>query len=265
MGRDGGPHPGPGLGHETGRVGGGDVLENHLQIRMPGQQGQQHPVDESFFPVENIHSRIGDLPVDQQGQPRFRHGRQSGVATAQIGHHGVRIGGGPCGIKFDRLDAAGRQRPMNLFRRRVVRQIKGHQGLKAGARRQGRQNALPIGQGLIHRGHRGLQVGHDDGPAELAGGMGQHGGQGGAVPQVQVPIVGAKQGEFHGKVPSAVRTGDHCPARQEISTVAVREGQPETRRTAGKRPGPPPPALPPELGPDSSHFSWPGREHKGHF
>ena len=92
--------------------------------------------------------------------PAGAHGRQGGVATAQIGHPGVRIGGGASGIELNRLDAPGRHRPMDFFRRGVVRQIQGHQGLKTGPLGQGRQNALTIGQGLFHRGHRGLQVGH---------------------------------------------------------------------------------------------------------
>ena len=52
-----------------------------------------------------------------------------------------------------------------------------------------------VGGGLLHAGHRRLQVGHDQRPAETAGGIRHHGSQGGTVAHVQVPVIGAGEGQ----------------------------------------------------------------------
>ena len=44
--------------------------------------------------------------------------------------------------------------------------------------------------------HRGHQIGHDDGAGKMARGFGQDGRQHRAIAQVQVPVVGAAEGDL---------------------------------------------------------------------
>ena len=63
----------------------------------------------------------------------------------------------------------------------------------------GALDARPVGLGVRHGDDRRCQVGHDDGPAKVPGHVAAGVAQGGAVPQVHVPVVGAGYGQFlHG-------------------------------------------------------------------
>ena len=59
------------------------------------------------------------------------------------------------------------------------------------------EDSLPVRQGGIGSGNRGFKVGHDDRSPELSGGMANYGLHGFAITQVQVPVVGASQLQFH--------------------------------------------------------------------
>ena len=74
------------------------------------------------------------------------------------------------------------------------------------------KDALAIGLRLRGGRHRRLQVRHDDGAAELARGVRQHGGQHVAVAQVKVPVVGT--GERERRRGGSVR-GSHRRRREE--------------------------------------------------
>ena len=62
---------------------------------------------------------------------------------------------------------------------------------------QGREDAFAIGERRGRGGHRRLEIRHDDGAREARRGERQHGRHGRAVAQVQVPVVGAADFDFH--------------------------------------------------------------------
>jgi hypothetical protein len=68
-------------------------------------------------------------------------------------------------------------------------------GCRKSVPRHGGLDALAVGGGLRDGGHRRLEVRHDDGAGELPRRVRHHGRQRGAVAQVQVPVVGAGEGE----------------------------------------------------------------------
>jgi hypothetical protein len=82
----------------------------------------------------------------------------------------------------------------DLLGRRVVGEVKRHQRLECAARIQVFQraeDALAVVERLVRGAHRRLQVGHDDGAREAPRRVADHARHGGAVAQVQVPVVGA--------------------------------------------------------------------------
>ena len=64
------------------------------------------------------------------------------------------------------------------------------------------QQALAVRRRIGHVHHRRPQVGHGDGAAEHARGVGQHALHRGAVAEVDVPVVGADEGEGVGHASS---------------------------------------------------------------
>jgi len=79
--------------------------------------------------------------------------------------------------------------------RGVVGQIEGHQRLECRSSRYRVQNPRPIKRRLFGRRHRRSQVGHDDGAGELAGAVWHDRAQRRTVADVQMPVVGAGEGE----------------------------------------------------------------------
>ena len=211
VGGDRGRQVRPGAAYEIGGLAGGDVLQHHLQPRMPRQQRRQMPLDEHRLPVEHIHLRGGYLAVDQQRQADPLHRCEHPIQPADVAHAGGGIGGGMGGIEL-----AGREHPLGLAAlqlRRVagVGEVGGHQRLEGrrdlfrpgdGLRKASghrRQNALPIGPRRRHAGHRRAQVGHHDRPRKLPRRGRRHRPQHRPVPQVHMPVVRTAQAEGVGR------------------------------------------------------------------
>ncbi len=184
-----------GGGHELRCLAGGDVLQHHPEPWQALQQGRQDALDEHRLPIEHVHARVRDLAVQQQGHACLLHGLQYRVHPADVGDAGIRIGGRPRGVILHCVHEAAGLGLEDFLRRRVVRQVQGHQRLESRPGRQGRQDAPPVGGSIRHRAYRRIQVGHHDRPGEAPGGVWQHGGQHVGVPQVQVPIVGTSEGQ----------------------------------------------------------------------
>ena len=166
-------------------------------IFRPGKvaaQRDQLAVDEHALAVEQVDLAVGHLAVHQQRHAGALHGLQGGVGQAQVGHTGIAVGGGAGRVKLDSHHPC-RLGPHDFLGWQAVGQVERHQRLEIQAVRQRREDALAVGLGLGRGGDRRLQVGHHDGAGKLPCGVGQHGGQGHAVAQVQVPVVGAGQGE----------------------------------------------------------------------
>ena len=65
VGRDRGGQGGGAAGHKIGRFEGGDVLEHHLQTRVPFQKWFQVSLDENGFAIKDVDGWIGHFPVNQ--------------------------------------------------------------------------------------------------------------------------------------------------------------------------------------------------------
>jgi hypothetical protein len=127
--------------------------------------------------------------------------RSSAVDVADVGHAAVAVGGGAGGIKLGRDPHAFAMAALQLVGIDAVGQIAGHQRLEPGARR--RTDPLAIGARRLDRSHRRHQIGHDDRPRELPRAVGRHRLQHRPVAQVQVPVVGAADGQalrLHGRL-----------------------------------------------------------------
>ena len=175
----------------------GDVFHHNFQARKVTAQRDQMLLNEHGFAVKQVDVGRCDFAVHQQQHAFALHGFEDGVDFAQIGHARVAVGGGACWVQLASHHASGLGAG-NLGRGQVVGQVQRHEWLKSHARWHGGQDALLVGQSLLGRGHGRLEVGHDDGAAELGGGVGHHHIQGGAIAHVQVPVIGAGEGEFLG-------------------------------------------------------------------
>ena len=102
------------------------------------------------------------------------------------------------GIELARGEDARLIAAADLRRIAVIGQITGHQRHEPAVGPDGLQDPRAIGFRRGDVGHRWGQIGHDDGTAELARGRTGHGLQHRAIAQVDVPIVGAADGQAVG-------------------------------------------------------------------
>ena len=80
----------------------------------------------------------------------------------------------------------------HIIRFGLFRQIEHHQGDETGRRLQ---DAVLVGDCVGASNDRRHEVRHDDAAREVTGGFGGDGGQDRAVAEMQVPVVGAGDGE----------------------------------------------------------------------
>ena len=177
----------------------GDVFEHDLELGEVAAQRDQLGIDEYCLPVEQVDFRTGHLAMYQQWHRLTLHRLQHLVGAAQIRDTGRAVGGCAGGVQLERHDARGRSRRLGVFRApdliriEVVGQVQGHERLERHAVGHHRTDAPRIVQGLRHRGDGRLEVGHDHGPGELRRRVRDHGSQGFAVADMQVPIIGTDQ------------------------------------------------------------------------
>ena len=195
MGGDGCAHVGPGLAHELRRLGRGDVLEDDAQGRVARCKRRQHAIDKDTLAIKDIHVTMSHLAMYTQYDPPFGHPFEDGVDAGDIGDTRVRVGGGAGRVELGGDHEAAVGGLVDLFGLEGVGEVQRHQRVELEAGGHRGKDALAVGGGLLDGGHRRAQVGHDDRAAEAAGGVGHHGGQGGAVAHVEVPVVGAGEGQ----------------------------------------------------------------------
>ena len=198
LGGDGGGGQVAALAHEVHAFRGGDVLEHDTQRREPFANVVQVAVDEHPLAVEDVDFRLGHLAVHQERQIVLFQCLVEMVNARRVGDAAVRVGGGPGRVQLEGMHKRALRRPFDLLHRGFVGQIEHHQRLEIHARRNRRQDALAVGLGQRHGGHRRRQVGHHDGAAEHPRGGGHGFLQHGAVAEVQVPVVRAGQGQSIG-------------------------------------------------------------------
>lgn len=196
------------------------MLEHHLEARQRAAQRLHHAIDEHLLAVEQVDRRIRHLAVHEQRHPDFLHRLERLRALAeQVGHAGVRVRRRARRIELHAVHAAAFACAADFVGGRVVGQVQRHQRLERHAGRHRGQDALAVGLRLRGRRDGRLQVRHDDRAAELAGGVRQDGREHRAVAHVQVPVVGAGEGQrggngsIHGVVGMA-RGEARCAARR---------------------------------------------------
>ena len=200
------PTPGARTVHEVERGARGDVLEHDAQLQVPGRERRQHRLDEARLALEDVDLRVGHLAMHLQHHADLGHARQRRVDAAHVGDAGVGVRGRTGRIELAADDACGLG-ARDLLGRRGVGQVQRHERLERGAGRQPCADALAVLERLARRGHRRVQVRHDDGAREARGGERQHRGQRRTVAQVHVPVVGTPQHQgLHGAGPSAANT-----------------------------------------------------------
>ena len=151
--------------------------------------------DKHFFAIENIDLVVGDFAVHQQRQVFLLHRLQYRVEAIELRDAGIGVGGGTGRIKFHPMDVFGGGCPCDFLWLCLVGEIQHHQRIElARLIGHGRKQAFAIGQRQRYSGHGRCQVGHDDGPSKVTRHIAAGSGQGSAVPQVYMPVIGAGYG-----------------------------------------------------------------------
>ena len=105
--------------------------------------------------------------------------------------HALRgVGGRMRRIELGCGEHAGPEAALDFRRGDVVGQIGRHQRCEGKARRERPLDPRTIGFRRGHGGHRRIEVGHDDRPGELTGGLVDDGGEHPAVTEMHMPIIG---------------------------------------------------------------------------
>jgi hypothetical protein len=173
------------------------VLEHHAQLRMARERRREHLGDEARLAVEHVDLAAGDLAVHLQWHAELGHARQGCIDVSDVGDTGIGVGGGAGRVELAAEHRAAGACTVDFFRCRAVGQVKGHQRREICPGRQRGHDARTVLNRRVGGGDRRLQIGHHDGARETRGGERQHGGHRGAVAQVQVPVVGTANFDFH--------------------------------------------------------------------
>jgi len=198
---------------------------------MAFQQWRQALVQKELFAVEDIRFRPGDFAVDAQSETLFGHGIQCVGAAGDVGDPGVRIGGGPRRVEFDGMHPPTGSGALDFGGRGVISEIEGHQGLEPAVRRGRGEDAVTIGAGLLGGDHRRNEIGHDNGAPETLGAPGHHVLEHRPIPQMQVPVVRAGQGE---RVHGGQCTSRSASAPARLDSAGQRDDHARLTPIAGK-------------------------------
>ena len=184
--------------HIGDALGGRDMLEHDAQPRQAPAQGFEDAVDKDRLAVEDVDLGVGHLAMDAKRHARLGHARKHPLDARQIAHARGRIGRGARGIELDRLHDPRRMGRDDILGLRRLGQIERHERPEIRPRGQRREDAVAIGHRIRARHHRRHEVRHDEGAAEMARAFGQHGCEHRTVAQMQMQIVGARDGQSLG-------------------------------------------------------------------
>ena len=115
--------------------------------------------------------------------------RENPVNVADVGDAGIRMCGRTGRIEFNAVNKACGAGAIDLIRRRCIREVQREQRLEAAARRQRRQDALPVGVGHVGRDNGRFEVWHHNGSPEALRRESDDSLESRAVAQVHVPVV----------------------------------------------------------------------------
>ncbi len=173
------------------------MLKHDFELGKVPAQRDELGVDEHSFTVKQVNLGRRDFAVHQQQQAFALHGFQRFIGLARIGHARIAVGGGASRVKLDSHHACVFG-AFDFIGRQVVGQVQRHQRFKLHAFGHCCLYARFVCQRLRCSGHGRAQVGHDDGAAKLGRSVRHHHAQGGVVAHMQMPVVGAGQGDFLG-------------------------------------------------------------------
>ena len=92
--------------------------------------------------------------MNEQGHAQFRHGFENGVEDLEVPNPGVGVGGGPGGVELHRGDDARGPALAQVLCVGGFREVKGHERFKGLARRDRRQDGVPVARGVFAAPHR---------------------------------------------------------------------------------------------------------------
>ncbi|OIQ74127.1 hypothetical protein GALL_442320 [mine drainage metagenome] len=185
----------PDIGHTFLRR---HMLHHHAQPRRLAPYPVEHAVDEHCLSVENIDGRISHLAMHAQRQANVGHRLQHRAHLVKVAHTRVGVGGGPGGIQLYRSGQPGPGGGHDILWVGVLGQVERHQRRERRPLRHRPQDAVAVIGGLSRGHHRRHKVRHHDGAREMARRLGQDTFEHGTIAQVQVPVVGAAEGEALG-------------------------------------------------------------------
>src|ERR671915_2492715 len=117
--------------HKVDCILGRDMFKNDLKSTKLPEQGNQHAIDEDAFTVEDIHLWIDHLAMHEQRDPVLLHRAEHWIDHAQIGHAVLRMRSRTGGIILGGMGKTTVLGAPDLGRGGIIREIEGHQWLKA--------------------------------------------------------------------------------------------------------------------------------------
>ncbi len=189
------PSCGAALRHEIDRDRAGDMLQHHLEAGEIREPVPEPAVDEHRLAVEHVDRGIGLLAMDQERHADLLHARQHRPDLAEVGDARGRVCRGVGRINLHRREDALAKTALDLVGARLVGHVAGHERLEFRAFGQSGEKPRAVRHGVGDADHRRHQVRHDDAAPERARRERQARLQHGAVAHVQVPVVGATDGD----------------------------------------------------------------------
>ncbi len=204
-------------------IGGGDVFEHHFECRETLDHAAHVFVDKDFLAIEHVDVAAGHFAVDQQRHANFGHRFEHREDLVDTGHAGVGVGGGAGRVQLGGVHEAAGLGGADVFGLSDVGEVKHHQRLEAAALRASGEDALTIGIGLLRVAYRRHEVRHDDGAAKGARNVSDGMGQNGAITKMDMPVVGAQEGQAvgHWGIPGG-QTRWECYRKRLIQALAIK-------------------------------------------
>ena len=170
------------------------MFEHDFEHGKVSRQGCERPLDEYRFAIEHVDVGVGHLTMDEQRHPRALHRFEHGGQPRDVGHAVRGIGRRICRIELGSGEYTLGVAAHDLVRIGVVGEVARHQRREVEASGRG-ANAIAIGDRRRHAGHGRRKIGHHDRARKLAGRVPHDRRKHCAVAQMDVPVVGAANGE----------------------------------------------------------------------
>lgn len=169
---------------------GGDVLKDDLQLGEALNDRCKVTFNEDGFPIKNIDFGIGDLAMDQKGNPCFLHRIKQRVKGIELLDPRIRISCRTGRVEFESVHKGRLCSGSDFLHRCRIGEIERHQRLKLAIRFQRQENAIPVGEGGFDCRDRWTKVRHDDGATEVSRRIIHDIPKENTISKVKMPIIG---------------------------------------------------------------------------